>query len=246
MSLSAIPARLLLVEDEPDILLPVQAVLEEEGYAVTPAVSLPASLEQLEEHVYHLVLTDLFSPNGHAPLQSIRPLLTKAVPTPVAVMTSWPMAEEAAAQAGVSFLLHKPFNLDDLVRAVQREIHPQSNHTRQTQVIEQFFAALNAHDWKQLARLCTPDVALRSISAPAVEVSESKSGLLTYRAYIEQRFSTLPGYTIDEVRVYGRPLGVAARYIARWQDRDGIIHRMAGSLHFRFKGERIAQIEGVF
>jgi CheY-like chemotaxis protein len=240
------PARLLLVEDDPDILVPIQEALEAEGYAVATAESLPLSLARVEEQVYHLVLTDLFSSYGRDPLQSIRPLLAQAAPIPVAVMTAWPLAAEAASQAGVAWVLRKPFELDDLLRAVHQETQPHRSRSLQTIVVEQFFAALNARDWKRVARLCTPDVAVRPLSAPAVAASSSPGGLQTYRAFMEQRFSALPGYRIEDVRVFRRPIGVAARYLVRWDDREGITHRLAGSLHFRFAGERITQIDGAF
>lgn len=50
MSLAvASPPHLLVVEDDRDILDAVQGVLQEEGYSVTPAISLPESLAALEE-----------------------------------------------------------------------------------------------------------------------------------------------------------------------------------------------------
>lgn len=243
---AASPPQLLIVEDDPEILFAVQDTLEEEGYLVTPATSLPASLDKLSEQLFHLILTDLFQVGKQAPLQSIQPLLTYATPTPVGIMTAWPIPEEAAAQAGASFLLRKPFELDDLIHIIQRELSARSRSPRQSHIVEQFFAALRANDWKHLARLCTPDVVILPLKAPAVIDASTTHGLLTLRALLEQRVSTLPGYMIEDVRVYGRPLGVAARYTARWQSRDGIIHHMAGSLHFHFRGERIAQITGAF
>ena len=59
--------RLLLVEDDAALLSLVQGVLEEEGYAVTPTTSIPASLSALEARVFHFVLTDLFSARSQAP-----------------------------------------------------------------------------------------------------------------------------------------------------------------------------------
>lgn len=246
VSQAAAPARLLLVEDDLDILFGVQVALEGEGYAVTSTETLPASLKRLEEHTYQLVLTDLFSPYGHDPLKSIRPLLTQAAPTPVAVMTAWPVSVEAATQAGVAWMMRKPFNLDDLLSAVQQELHPRRRNVRQTFIVEQFFAALNARDWNRAARFCTPELVVRPLSAPAVVLVGFPSGLLTYRALMEQRFSALPGYTFEEVQVFRRPVGLAVRYMARWEDRAGVVHHLAGSQHFRFEGGRIAQIEGAF
>lgn len=170
----------------------------------------------------------------------------QAAPIPVGVVTAWAISQEEAAEAGLAWLLRKPFDLGDLVRAIQKEVHPRTSHQRQTRLVEQFFDALNSGDWKRLARLCTPNVIIRSLSAPSVAERGSANDLLMLRASFEQRFLALPGYTIEGVQVYNRPLGVSARYLACWQSSDGVGHRAAGALHFRFQGERIAQIEGAF
>ena len=88
--------QVLVVEDDPGILDLIQKVLEEEGCAVTLAHSLPASLAVLEEHLFHLILTDLFPQPRQSPLQSIQPLLVEAAPIPVGIMTAWPVPVETA------------------------------------------------------------------------------------------------------------------------------------------------------
>lgn len=57
-------ARILLVEDETDILLINKAHLEEEGYAVDCAQSLAQARTQLENHPPDLVLLDVLLPDG--------------------------------------------------------------------------------------------------------------------------------------------------------------------------------------
>ena len=241
----ASPPHLLVVEDDHEILDVVQGVLHEEGYAVTPATSLPASLVALEEHLFHLVLTDLFlqPPQSH-PFKSIQPLLTEAAPIPVGVMTAWRVSEDDTAQANLAFLLRKPFELDDLLRHLDANLHPSVSSARQHQMVEQFFLALNAHDWQRLARLCISQVRMVPLHAPAL--APARSGLLSLQTTLEQRVRALPGYTIEGVQVFPRPIGVSARYIVRWQGRDGIVHRTAGAMHFRFQHGRIAQIDGAF
>ena len=246
MQSGAPSARVLVVEDDTELLSLVQEALEEDGYGITPAASLPDSLRALEERLFHFVLTDLFYQPGHPPLQRIQPLMAQAAPIPVGIMTAWRLPEEVVAQADLAFLLHKPFDLDDLQRRLHAHIHPTVSRPHQHLVVEAFFAALTARDWKRLARLCTPEVQVASLVAPAVTTSGAPGGLFSLRAIWEARFQRLPGYTIEAVQVFRRPIGAAARYVARWQDSSGIIHRATGSLHFRFEGERIAQIDGAF
>lgn len=237
---------LLVVEDDPEILSLVQGTLEAEGCAVTPATSLPASLALLKEQLFHLIVTDLFREQGREPLLSIHPLLAEAAPTPVGVITGWQVSEEAASQASLSFLLYKPFDLDDLVQAVQHELSANLSRQRQTQLVEQFFVALGAGDWQRLAQFCTPDLIVLPLFAPTIASLGARRGLLSYLAFLEQRFRALPGYSIEEVLLFARPLGLAARFTACWQSHNGKLHRAVGSMRFRFEGERIAQIEAAF
>ena len=235
--------RLLVVEDDTELLDLVSNMLGEEGYRVTPATSLPDSLRALEDHLFQLVLTDLFrEPDQRHPLQSIQPLIVQAAPIPVGVMTAWRVPEEDVAQAKLAFLLPKPFDLDDLLVHLDAELHPISSRIRQTRLVEQFYLDLNARDWHHLTRLCAPEV---RVLTPVV-VSGSRIGLRGYLAMLERRFSLLPDYTIEEVGVFPREGGAAVRYLARWQGRDGLEHRAAGSMRFHFQHGRIVQIDGTF
>lgn len=239
-------APVLVVEDDLEIQSVLEDALEPEGCAITLAASLPDALTLLSEQLFQLVLTDLFHEPQQSPLESIQPLLVKAEPIPVGVLTGWPIPADAVRQAGAAFLLRKPFELDALVHAVQRELAPFSGLERQRHLVEQFFAALFERDWPCLARLCTPDLAVVPLSAPPAAAFGARRGLLQLRPLLEQRFLALPGYTLEAVQVFARPQGVAARYAAHWQGRDGLLHRVAGSMRFRFEGGRIAQIEGAF
>ncbi len=239
----ASPPHLLVVEDDPELLGLIHTMLADEGYGVTPAASLPESLRALQEHLFQFVLTDLFyQPEQRNPLQSIQPLIEQAMPTPIGVMTAWPIPEEKIAEADIAFLLRKPFDLDDLLGKVDAQLHPTIRSIRQSTLVEEFFLALNTHDWPRLTRLCTPDITV----APPIAVSGTRIGLPSYLRYLERRLSLLPGFTIEEAQVFPRLDGVAARYLAGWQRRDGIKHRAAGSMRFRFRSGRIAQIEGAF
>lgn len=238
--------QLLVVEDDRELLDLVGGFLQGEGYAVTPATSLHTSMEALEDRLFHLVLTDLFrKPEQGHPLQSIQPLIQQATPIPVGVMTAWRVPEEVVAQSNLAFLLPKPFDLDDLLGKIDAQLHPTISSLRQTQMVEEFFHVLTTRDWQRLARLCIPDVRILSLKAPAVAAAEV-GGLLSLQTLLERRVRALPGYTIEGVRIFPRPIAISARYIVCWQGRDGIVHRTAGAMHFQFQRGRIAQIDGAF
>ncbi|HEY7355778.1 MAG TPA: hypothetical protein VH590_04895, partial [Ktedonobacterales bacterium] len=85
-----------------------------------------------------------------------------------------------------------------------------------------------------LDRLCTPDLAITSMKVPSVEVPGAGRGLLNNRLLLEQRLFMLPGTIIEDVRIFARPVGLAARYLMCWQSRSGKLHRLAGALNFYF------------
>ncbi|SRR5579883_106523 len=235
---------LLVAEDNPEILELVQTVLAEEGYGIATADSLATSLALLEEQLFHFVLTDLFPEGTQDPLQSIQPLLARAAPTPVGLMTGWPVTPEAAEQAGLAWLLIKPFDFDRLVKAVETTLQPPfTPGQHQTAIIERFFAAINARNWDELERLCTPGVVFVPLAAVSVPPSKSPYRLDAYLVALESRVLALPGFFVEEVAVFVRPSGLVARYTARWQNSDGILHRVAGAMRFRFEGERIVQLD---
>lgn len=54
----------------------------------------------------------------------------------------------------------------------------------------------------------------------------------------------LPGWQVEQVRVYPVPYGLVARYQAGWVDRQGALHQVAGGLRFTFEGTRIGEVRG--
>jgi len=112
------PARVLIVEDDPDMRDTLLFVLSEEGYQVRSAASLTEALDLLDQLTFELVLTDLFDSGGEDPLRTVEELHTRAQPTPVAVMTGWNMDARAVEEAGYAFLLAKPYDLGFLITRV--------------------------------------------------------------------------------------------------------------------------------
>src|ERR1051326_7886245 len=161
MVVSAQPLRVLIVEDDRDTRDILEAVLSEEGYAVTLAASLQEALAILDEQVFHFILTDLFADALERSLDSIAPLFAHAHPTPIGVMTGWRVAPEDALRAGFTCLVRKPFELDQVLTAIAASLQfPLSTEQqRQVEVVERFYAALNARSWEHALALCIPQLA---------------------------------------------------------------------------------------
>ena len=116
-------AKILVVDDEPGVLLTTRAILQEEGYDVEAAGSGQEAVEAIHQRHYDLVLTDLKMPgvNGLDVLAEVR----KRSPLTVTVMmTGYGSVGSAldAVQLGAYEYLLKPIEVEDLKQAVRRSL----------------------------------------------------------------------------------------------------------------------------
>lgn len=113
------PRRILVVDDEPDILEFLQVILEEEGYAVVTS-DKGEYLEQLHNGgLPHLILLDvlLSGKDGREIVKYLKNQQeTKHIP--VIMFSAHPSAEETARQAGADDFLAKPFNIDVMLEKI--------------------------------------------------------------------------------------------------------------------------------
>jgi DNA-binding NtrC family response regulator len=116
--------RILLVDDEEDLLDTCRQVLERAGFMVDPVTDSPRAVRRLEEEAYDLVVTDLKLPelDGIGLLTRSRDLQPD---TPVLLMTAFPTVETAveAVKKGAFDYLVKPFGPDQLVVVVKRALN---------------------------------------------------------------------------------------------------------------------------
>jgi len=109
----------LVVDDDPSIRRMVSEVLDLEGYSVATAANGVEALRSIEEQRPSLVLLDMRMPLmdgwGFA-----RELKTRGVKLPILVMTAAGSARAWAAEINADAYVAKPFDLADLVAAVER------------------------------------------------------------------------------------------------------------------------------
>jgi two-component system response regulator GlrR len=115
--------RILLVDDEADLLSLWKVRLESNGFEVTTALSGEEALVKMSVINPHVVITDLRMPgiDGMALFEAIR---TKNKTTPVIIITahgSIPEAVEATKQGVFSFLT-KPIDGKELIRETERAL----------------------------------------------------------------------------------------------------------------------------
>jgi two-component system, NtrC family, response regulator PilR len=113
-------ARVLVVDDEPDIRELLELTLLKMGLGVASAASIAEAKERLKDEPYDLCLTDMRLPDGEG-LELVRHIVGLVDDLPVAVITAHGSAENAVAalKAGAFDYVSKPVGLEQL-RALVR------------------------------------------------------------------------------------------------------------------------------
>lgn len=126
-------ARLLLVDDEPDVRASMARVLVRAGYAVRLADSAEQAIAALRAESADLVITDIIMPRQNG-VELLRQLKTEFPGTAVIAISGggnfWPQGYkpvaittsaylEAATQAGADSVISKPFEIAELLAVVR-------------------------------------------------------------------------------------------------------------------------------
>ena len=115
--------RILLVDDEPDILEFVKYTLVKEGYEVFTAQNGAEALKAAAQHRPHLILLDMMMPvmDGLEATRRIRSLNRPDAKTiPIFAMTANAFADDAerSRQAGMNEHLTKPLDAQVLLKTI--------------------------------------------------------------------------------------------------------------------------------
>lgn len=113
--------RILIVEDDPDILLVLSAMLEDAGYAVTATDTGDTLLDLHEGDLPDMILLDMLL-SGHDGREIVTHLKARAATEriPILMLSAHPAAEAGAREAGADDFLAKPFEMDVLLAKVAR------------------------------------------------------------------------------------------------------------------------------
>jgi len=117
--------RVLVVEDEADLVATYERLLRRHGYCVVSARSREAGLAALKYEPPHLLIADLRLPDGDG-LDVVRAARALPTPTPVIVVSGFASngSRNAALSAGASAVLAKPFSTDALTKLIQTVLAP--------------------------------------------------------------------------------------------------------------------------
>ena len=117
------PARILVVDDDPDILETLRFFLEKEGHEVTAADSGPAALRALAQEPHDLLLTDLRMP-GMSGAELIRLTLERDPQVVCVLITAHGTIDSAihVMKEGAYDYVQKPLDLEALSLVVARGV----------------------------------------------------------------------------------------------------------------------------
>ncbi|MFG2001507.1 response regulator transcription factor [Spirillospora sp. NPDC048911] len=116
----AVPARILIVDDEPAVRESLVRSLEFEGYAVAEAADGTAALDRVAREEPDLVVLDVLMPRMDG-LTACRRMRAQGATMPVLMLTARDMVGDRVTglDAGADDYLVKPFELDELLARIR-------------------------------------------------------------------------------------------------------------------------------
>jgi serine phosphatase RsbU (regulator of sigma subunit) len=122
------PARLLIADDQPDILEALRLLLSREDFALTMVTSPTELLDRIRAAKWDAVLMDLNyargTTSGDEGLQALSQIRLAHHDLPIVVMTAWGDIDLAvrAMRAGAQSFVQKPWDNRALVQILEREV----------------------------------------------------------------------------------------------------------------------------
>jgi adenylate cyclase len=241
-------ARILVVDDVPENLRLLEAVLAPRGYDVVSATDGPAALELVESAKPDLVLLDVVMPqmDGYAVCRRLREREETAV-LPVIMVTSSAGPERThAIEAGADDFIPKPLNQHELltrVGSLLRIKHYHDTIKAQAAELAELNGTLEERVQRQVEELERTRRLQRFLSpqlADAIVSSGDESILRSHRRQVAMFFADLRGWTnfVDAVepeelmRVLGEFHGTIGGLVTRFDATVGLIEGDGVQLFF--------------
>lgn len=117
--MSAVAKRILVVDDDPDIVLVLSAILEDAGYTVLTADATSYQAPLRDHEPPDLILLDMLL-SGHDGRDITRQLKGQQTTNhiPIIMLSAHPTAQREARDVGADGFMAKPFEMDDLLATV--------------------------------------------------------------------------------------------------------------------------------
>lgn len=124
------PARVLILEDDDDILELFSTVLQGEGYEVQLRDVLFENISEVDHLTPDLLMVDLFMGHAHAGWDFLQHLKTHpptmSIPLILCTAATLTAEQESFTQQHAIPILFKPFEIEDLKHLVHESLRPPS------------------------------------------------------------------------------------------------------------------------
>src|SRR5476649_2702880 len=113
--------KILVVDDDPDILEGISIILETEGFTVDTTSEAEKTYERIEKFNPDLILLDVLmsGSDGRTICKNLKSKAnTKKIP--VIMISADPSAKSGSLLAGANEFISKPFDIDDLIKAIRK------------------------------------------------------------------------------------------------------------------------------
>lgn len=189
---------ILLVDDEPDIVLALRDLLEADGHQIDVASTGVAALECVKNHSHGVVILDVKLPDMDGLL--VLEMMTKAVPgLPVIILSSYTTLDSVTGpleEQGAFAYLHKPINRSEIRTTVRQALKA---HTLAKKMERAHHALMESEIRFQ---------AVFQTATDAIVLADHTGRIISWNKSAESMF----GYTAEEM--FGKPLTLImpARY----------------------------------
>ncbi|CBW27091.1 putative two-component system response regulator [Halobacteriovorax marinus SJ] len=116
--------RVLIVDDEPDILELMEEEFNYYGYQTMTADCGNDAISKLRSHQFDIIVSDYKMPNGNgmAVLDEVNTMAAETRPDFFFVSGQADISIKDAIDAGAKKFFSKPFDLDDLIKEIEKEL----------------------------------------------------------------------------------------------------------------------------
>ncbi|MDP2562589.1 sigma-54 dependent transcriptional regulator [Psychrobium sp. 1_MG-2023] len=135
--------KILVADDDINILASLQYVLSEEGFDITAVTTPEAAIDNVKQQNFDLVLLDMNfvqdTTSGREGLALVKDITALELSLPIIVMTGWATVDIAveAMQAGARDFIQKPWHNERLISAIALQIDLATSAKKNQRLVQQ-------------------------------------------------------------------------------------------------------------
>ncbi len=173
--------KILLIEDEPGLVMTIRDRLEEERYEVEVAVDGESGYEKALTSSHDLIILDLMLPKKGG-LDICRDLRQKGVQTPILMLTAKGQVIDKVLglKLGADDYMQKPFEMMELLARVEVQLRKKNRKQEKNEVGEYAFANVTMDFKKMLIKKEEEEISLSAKEFQLLKfLVENEGGILT-------------------------------------------------------------------